>query len=155
MKSIAQCYQMSMESVEVVAKYSDNHKSSTEAKEKCIELSTNIPDTLRHLLLKYQRVFDLPKGLPPSRMCDHRIPLQPNSNPVKVRPYIYPHSQKTKIENIVDHMLKEGLIEPSNNPFFFSCYFGQEKRWNMAILYILQGLKCYYCEGCLSYSSCG
>lgn len=98
-------------------KFPDNHSLKEACQEKGIEISSDIPDTLRRVLLKYQKVFELPKGLPPSRMCDHRIPLQPNSNPVKVRPYRYPHSQKTEIENMVEQMLKEGLIEPNNSPF--------------------------------------
>lgn len=81
------------------------------------ENSIEVPDVLKHILYKYQRVFDIPIGLPLARICDHRITLQPNSGPVKVRPYRYPHSQKTEIEKMVEQMLHKGLIEPSNNPF--------------------------------------
>lgn len=41
----------------------------------------------------------------------------PTTPPVKVRPYRYPHCQKTEIEEMVSHMLAEGLIEPSTSPF--------------------------------------
>ena len=34
-----------------------------------------------------------------------------------MRPYRYPHYQKSEIEKIVREMLQTGLIRPSNNPF--------------------------------------
>lgn len=39
------------------------------------------------------------------------------SNPVKVRPYRYPHSQKAQIESMIADMLDQGIIQPSNSPF--------------------------------------
>jgi len=37
--------------------------------------------------------------------------------PVKVRPYRYPHSQKTEIEQIIVEILSEGIIQPSLSSF--------------------------------------
>ncbi|KAH7528992.1 hypothetical protein FEM48_Zijuj05G0136200 [Ziziphus jujuba var. spinosa] len=42
-------------------------------------------------------------------MHDHHIPLQPNSAPVNVRPYRYPHYQKAKIERMVKDLLQFGV----------------------------------------------
>jgi hypothetical protein len=39
------------------------------------------------------------------------------SNPVKVKPYRYPHSQKTQIEQMIHEMLHQGIIQPSTSPF--------------------------------------
>ena len=50
------------------------------------------------LINSFQDLFKEPKGLPPSRVHDHCIPLVPGSGPVSVRPYRYPHFQKTEIE---------------------------------------------------------
>ena len=48
-------------------------------------------DNLERLLHEYSDVFALPKGLPPQRQFDHHIPLLPDSAPVNVRPFRYPH----------------------------------------------------------------
>ncbi|RVW22789.1 hypothetical protein CK203_106466 [Vitis vinifera] len=54
-------------------------------------------------------LFKEPKGLPPLQVHDHCIPLVPGSGPVSVRPYRYPHFQKTEIEQQVEEMLKSAL----------------------------------------------
>ena len=69
------------------------------------------------LLHTYKEVFSIPYGLPPNRSHDHCIPLFPNIAPVKMRPYRYPHSQKSEIEKIVADMLQEGIIQPRSSPF--------------------------------------
>ena len=74
------------------------------------------PD-LALLLQQYKNVFDTPTGLPPPRIQDHGIPLEPGSGPVKIKPYRYPHSQKEQIEIMIQQMLLEGIIQPSTSPF--------------------------------------
>ncbi|WVY91553.1 hypothetical protein V8G54_037067 [Vigna mungo] len=82
-----------------------------------LDLPTAIHPDLARLLHTYKRVFDKPIGLPPNRSHNHVIPLIPDSQPVKVRPYRYPHSQKEQIEKMIAEMLHEGIIAPSTNPF--------------------------------------
>ncbi|PNX69498.1 hypothetical protein L195_g064462, partial [Trifolium pratense] len=56
-------------------------------------LPSNLPEELHQLLLKFLDVFATPSGLPPPpQLQNHAIPLLEGSNPVKVRPYRYPHS---------------------------------------------------------------
>lgn len=76
-------------------------------------------------------------SLSPVRNCDHKIFLKAGAEPVKVRPYRYPHSQKTEIEKIVSQMLQERLIEPSNSPISFSVIFVKKKdgTWRFCIDY--------------------
>lgn len=84
------------------------------------EFSTNLspkPPDLEQLLFKFHQVFQLPTTLPPRRSHDHSIPLQPNHNPINVRPYRYPHYQKSEIEKMVLELLQSGLICLSSSPF--------------------------------------
>lgn len=72
---------------------------------------------LTNLLAEFNDVFETPKGLPPSRANDHRIPLLEGTRPINVRPYRYPHYQKNEIEKIVKEMLHAGIVRPSQSPF--------------------------------------
>jgi hypothetical protein len=72
---------------------------------------------LDQLLHSFDDVFSEPKGLPPSRPCDHRIHLKPNTAPVAVHPYRYPQLQKNELEDQCSKMLAQGIIRPSTSPF--------------------------------------
>jgi hypothetical protein len=66
---------------------------------------------VQDLIPKHKNVFqDLLMELPPQRIIEHIIEVKPGSSPVKVRPYIYPHHHKTKIERLVQDLLKCGVI---------------------------------------------
>lgn len=60
-------------------------------------------------------MFEEPVGLPPPRVFDHQISLKDRIPPISVRPY---HYQKYEIEKIVQDLLKNGVIRPSQSPFF-------------------------------------
>lgn len=79
----------------------------------------SLPDSEIFSLLKiYRALFNPPSTLhPPPRNITHKIHLLPNSTPVNVRPYRYPHFQKCEIEKQVEEMLKSGLIQLSQSPF--------------------------------------
>lgn len=53
---------------------------------------------LQILLAEFSAIFEKPKGLPSSCNCDHRIPLEPSTKPIVLRPYKYPYAQKDEIE---------------------------------------------------------
>ncbi|PNX92586.1 Ty3/gypsy retrotransposon protein, partial [Trifolium pratense] len=80
-------------------------------------ISHTLPPEILHLLQQYPTVFNTPHGLPPSRQHDHCIPLLPNTPPINVKPYRYPHSQKEAMTAIIHDMLQEGIIVPSNSPY--------------------------------------
>jgi len=82
-----------------------------------LPLIEDMKPELALLLHTYRSIFSLPSGLPPPRSHVHSIPLLEGSNPVKVKPYRYPHSQKEEIEKLVHDMLLEGLIQPSSSLF--------------------------------------
>ena len=76
-----------------------------------------LPQSVTQLLQQYASVFREPVGLPPRRFHDHRIFLNPGAKPVNVKPYRYPHLQKTQIEKMVREMMEQGIIRPSRSPF--------------------------------------
>ncbi|XP_062085366.1 uncharacterized protein LOC133791453 [Humulus lupulus] len=81
------------------------------------QLESIIPREVQPLLQKYHEVIVVPKGLPPTCSHDHRIPLIPGKGPVSVRPYKYPHFQKSEIERLVNELLASGVIRVSNSPY--------------------------------------
>ena len=72
---------------------------------------------LEQLLVRYESLFQMPTTLPPYRSVDHRIHLYPNTKPINVRPYRYPHYQKGEMEKLVNEMLDQGIIRVSHSPF--------------------------------------
>ncbi|XP_042964611.1 uncharacterized protein LOC122298826 [Carya illinoinensis] len=69
------------------------------------------------VLEEFADVFEEPVGLPPRREFDHPINLKEGASPVSVRPYRYPHYQKSEIEKIVHELLQSGVVRPSQSPF--------------------------------------
>ncbi|XP_061375386.1 uncharacterized protein LOC133317533 [Gastrolobium bilobum] len=69
------------------------------------------------ILSEFEELFLEPKELPPHRILDHEIHLQPQASPINVRPYRYPHYQKAEIEKQIQQMLDLGFIRLSTNPF--------------------------------------
>lgn len=76
-----------------------------------------IPPPIQEILQDFQDVFKEPKGLPPSRPQDHRIPLQAGAQPVNVRPYRYTFEQKNEMEKLIKEMLVTSVIRPSRSPY--------------------------------------
>jgi len=82
-----------------------------------LNLPENMEPKLAILLHTYRQIFDILMGLSPTRSHNHSIPLLEGLNPVKIKPYRYPHSQKGQIEKMIQEMLLEGIIQPSKSPF--------------------------------------
>jgi hypothetical protein len=53
------------------------------------------------IIEEFADIFADPTGLPPSRPCDHTIPIKEGSTPPNVRPYRMPHKQKNRVEELV------------------------------------------------------
>ena len=66
---------------------------------------------------QFQALFQPPTTLSPSRTTNHSIHLLPNTSPVNIHPYKYPHFQKQEIETQMTTMLRQGIIHPSTSPF--------------------------------------
>jgi hypothetical protein len=76
-----------------------------------------IPPVLEQLLSDFVELFEEPKGLPPKRLCDHKIPLLPGATPMKLRPYRYNPMQKNEIEKQVAELVRQGVLQYSSSPF--------------------------------------
>lgn len=77
--------------VQLLNAESDNVQERTSSVE-------DIPQQVSELIHQYHHLFVEPVGLPPKRVADHKIPLVPGAQPVKVRPYRYSPIQKNEIE---------------------------------------------------------
>ena len=91
--------------------------ASLVTKENTLIFPNTLPVAISTTLQKFRDLFLPPTGLPPYRTIDHKIHLIPNSKPVNVRPYRYPHFQKNEMEKLIREMLDQGIIRPSQSPF--------------------------------------
>jgi hypothetical protein len=75
--------------------------------------------------------------LPPSRNCDHRIPLLEGNKPPNIRPYMIPHKHKDEVEKLIKSMLQDGIIRPSTSPYFSPVILVRKKdvSWRLCIDY--------------------
>lgn len=78
---------------------------------------TTLPPQVQTTIIAFSDLFADPQGLPPSRPIDHRIPLKSGTDAVNVKPYRYPHFQKSEIERLVADLLQSGAIRPSCSAF--------------------------------------
>ncbi|GJY18605.1 putative mitochondrial protein [Tanacetum coccineum] len=83
------------------------HSAST-----CMQIEatiTNVHPALQQVIKEYEDVFSIPKELPPKRDHDHKIPLIEGAQPVNIRPYRHPPTQKDAIKEMVIELLQTGL----------------------------------------------
>jgi hypothetical protein len=97
-----------------------------------------IPLHLHGIIDKNSKVFeDIPIGLPPTRNHDHSIDLIHGSIPPNIMPYRYPYSQKSEIECMVEEMLEDGIIRPSQSSYSppMVMVLKNEGSWHMCLDY--------------------
>lgn len=94
------------------------------------------PDIVQ-LLLEFEDIFLEPTELPPSRDCNHKIPLMQGSQPVNMRQYRHKPELKTEIERQVLELLKVGIIQKSTSPFSSPIILVKKKdgTWRLCIDY--------------------
>jgi hypothetical protein len=78
---------------------------------------SDMSSSVHQLLCSYQSLFKEPTTLPPSRFCDHTIPLIPGARPVNMRLYRFSPAMKDEVEAQVKDTLRSGLIQPSSSAF--------------------------------------
>jgi hypothetical protein len=117
--------------------------SDTEQCEVSIEpVDTHIDSRLETILLQFAELFSEPVGLPPSRQCDHAIPLIDGAQPCNVKPYRYPPLLKDEIEKQVKDMLEQGVIQKSHSSFASPVLLVKKERPYLAFLCGLQISQC-------------
>lgn len=97
----------------------------------------DIPCMLLPLLSEFEEVFKEPSHLPPTRKIQHAINIREGVAPFKSKPYRYPYYQKAEIESLVEQMLYQGIIQPSESPFASPVLLVRKKdgSWRMCIDY--------------------
>ncbi|GKB33849.1 putative reverse transcriptase domain-containing protein [Tanacetum coccineum] len=105
-----------LDSNNVYGVYELHHLSTDDRVASTVKAGTTHPD-LEQLLVHFDSLFQVPTSLPPHRVINHRIHLLPNTKPVNVKPYRYPHYQKGEIVRLVKKMLDQGIIQFSQSQF--------------------------------------
>uniref|UniRef100_A0A8R7Q2M0 Reverse transcriptase domain-containing protein n=1 Tax=Triticum urartu TaxID=4572 RepID=A0A8R7Q2M0_TRIUA len=97
----------------------------------------SVPQPVEEVLQQFPEVFQEPKGLPPKRLHDHKIPLKEKATPPNSRPYRVPHMQKNELERQVDAMLRDKIIRASESPYSSPAILVMKKdgTWRMCIDY--------------------
>ncbi|KAL2245963.1 UNVERIFIED_CONTAM: Retrovirus-related Pol polyprotein from transposon [Sesamum indicum] len=90
---------------------------------------------IQRLLQRFDDVFQKPQSLPPMRTIEHRIDFIPDAIPKKQPPYRYAYGQKIEIEQIVQEMLKSGIIRTSQSSFASPVLLVKKKDggWRMCV----------------------
>ena len=70
---------------------------------------------------------ELPEGLPPKRQVDHKIELQPGSQPHHRSPYRMSPKEMEKLKKQIDRFLKLGHIRLSISPYGAPVIFAPKK----------------------------
>lgn len=101
------------------------------------QASPDYPPDIAVILEEFQSLFQAPTQLPPTRICDHTIPLVDGAHPVSIRSYRYPPALKDEIERQVTTMLQQGIIQPSNSPFSSPVFLvhKKDKTWHFCVDY--------------------
>ncbi|XP_037444449.1 uncharacterized protein LOC119312788 [Triticum dicoccoides] len=98
--------------------------------EVCSLLSTTdtpFPDEIQKNLNEFQHVFEAPKGLPPRRPYDHKIPLIPGDVPVSLRPYRMALALKTELEKKYKRCWTVELSSQAIARFHHLCLWSKRK----------------------------
>ncbi|XP_020258301.1 uncharacterized protein LOC109834681 [Asparagus officinalis] len=75
--------------------------------------SEELPEDMHQLIQEFDVIFQELPHLPPAREIDHRIPLEPGTKPVCIRPYRHAHFLKEEIEKQIEEMLRIELSRAS------------------------------------------
>jgi hypothetical protein len=91
------------------------------------------PVVKHELVEQYKDVFpdDLPKGLPPARVLDHKIELEPGHTPPSKAPYRLSQVEIDEINKQLSELSEKGFIRPSVSPYGAPVLFVKKKDGSM------------------------
>ncbi len=85
---------------------------------------TSRPDLegeLVNLLLLHKAAVAMPgDALGKTTLLQHKIKLKPGTQPIYIPAYRLPHSKLATVDKLIDEMLSQGVIEPSDSEWNFS-----------------------------------
>lgn len=98
----------------------------------------SIPPELKDVLYDVPSIFEPPEGLSPPRRQDNDIHLKEGAQIPNIRPYRYPHYQKTEIEKLVAKMLEAEIIRLSTSSYSSPVILVKKKdgKWRFCVDYI-------------------
>jgi hypothetical protein len=81
-----------------------------------------------HVVHEFSNVFhdDLP-GMPPERVIEFKIELQPSTTPIAKAPYKMSHVELKELKLQLQGLLDKGYIRPSTSPWGCSALFVEKK----------------------------
>jgi hypothetical protein len=90
---------------------------------------SDLPTHIRRLLQEFQDVFpdNLPDGLPPQRIVDHEIKLEPGSTPPYGTIYRLSYPEQEELNKQMAELIKKGFIQPSTSPYGAPVLFVHKK----------------------------
>jgi hypothetical protein len=89
--------------------------------------STSVHHSIELVLQQFEDAISEKSTLPPQRSCDHEIPLKEGSKPSNVIPYKVPHNQKDEVQKLIQAMLQDATIRPSNSPYSSPAILARKK----------------------------
>ena len=96
-------------------------------------------EKLSHIIQQYRDIFpeQLPQGIPPKRVVEHSIKIEPGSKPSYRPPYRLGPAEQDELEKQINDLLAQGFIRPSCSPCGAPVLFVPKKdgRWRMCIDY--------------------
>ncbi|MCV6575237.1 MAG: dUTP diphosphatase, partial [Cohaesibacter sp.] len=96
-------------------------------------------EKLEEIIQEYRDIFpeQLPKGIPPVRVVEHSINVEPGSKPSYRPPYRLGPAEQDELEEQIRDLLAQGFIQPSCSPYGAPVLFVPKKdgRWRMCVDY--------------------
>ena len=90
-----------------------------EARDGVTEKVKLVPKCVKDVLKRYQDVMpeDLPNELSPRREVDHKIEVQPGTEPPSKAPYRLSQKELEELKSQLDELLAKGYIRQSKSPY--------------------------------------